>query len=518
MWSNRDQLQAYQFLRRRLVRSLVVAQPSSLERPDRRLVVSVLVGCGAAALVLAVIAVIGVIRPGDASSWRDGRSIVVEKETGTRFVVDEDGVLHQALNFTSAALFVGSTQVKTVSRKSLAKAPRGPRIGIPAAPDSLPPRAALRTTPWSVCSTSVLEQGRSERPELVVQVAAEPSARMLSADQAVLVEVDGREQRHLVVGGRRHLVREAAVLTALGMDAAVPVPVPASWLSSVPAGPDLQFLGVAGTNRPIGRIAGRPVRVGEVYEIRQVGGGRELVVVTERGLTVVGETAAQLIVGNPRSALRPRQAGLTPLSAADAAVLPMAGTEAPGGSLPPRVPVSAPLPGREVAVCASTVPGPESAEPVRLRVLSRLPASGPARAQRQGGLSTDDPESQGQAPAADAVSVAPGTGVLVRAGLDGASGASAVGLVTDDGVLYPLAEPGIAGRLGLGAATPVTLPSRVLALMPRGPVLGTEPVAEPEEDGVVSARARQVGNFIGRRSAVDAPSPITPVASVDAGP
>ncbi|MGL5911891.1 MAG: type VII secretion protein EccB, partial [Phycicoccus sp.] len=84
MWSNRDQLQAYQFLRRRLVRSLVTAEPSSVERPDRRLVMSMLVGVGVAVLVLAVVAVIGIIRPGDARSWRDGRSIVVEKETGTR--------------------------------------------------------------------------------------------------------------------------------------------------------------------------------------------------------------------------------------------------------------------------------------------------------------------------------------------------------------------------------------------------------------------------------------------------
>ncbi|MGL5928290.1 MAG: type VII secretion protein EccB, partial [Dermatophilaceae bacterium] len=387
--------------------------------------------------------------------------------------------------------------------------PRGPRIGIPAAPDSLPPRSGLRATPWTVCSRSVLEQGRDESPELVVQVAMEPSTPPLDADGAVLVEVAGRDQRHLVVGGRRHAVRETAVLTALGMDAATPVPVPPAWLNALPAGPDLRFLTVEGAGRAVGRAAGRPVRVGEVYEIAQVGGGSELVVVTVRGLTVVGETAAQLLVGNPRSGLRPRQAEVLPLSAADATGLRMSGTEAPGGSLPPRVPTLAALPEREVAMCATTAPASGSSEPARVRALPGLQVPKSARAQRPGGVSGDQPEETGATPAADAVSVAPGTGVLVRAGLEGASGSSSVSLVTDDGVLYPLAEPSIAGRLGLGAAKPVTLPSRVLALMPRGPVLGTEPVAEPEGDGVVSAsgtaRRATVGNFARAHSAVDAP-------------
>ncbi|MGL5818955.1 MAG: type VII secretion protein EccB, partial [Phycicoccus sp.] len=407
MWSNRDQLQAYQFLRQRSKRSLVVATPNSPERPDRRLVVSVLVGTAAALLALAVLAVIGIIRPGNAASWRDGRAVIVEKETGTRFVMDDDGVLHQALNYASAALFVGSPEVRTVSRASLDDVPRGPRVGIPGAPDSLPARTGLRSGAWTVCSRTTLEQGRAGSPELVVQVSAEPSAPPVPAGAAVLVQASGRSLRHLVAEGRRHLVRDDRVLAALGVTDATPVPVSAGWLNAVPAGPDLEFLSVAGTGEPLAGAADSAVRVGEVYEVQQVDGGRVVVVVAREGLAPVGHTAAQLIVANPAGAGQDRVGSL---SAADATRLPQAVGAGPGEQLPDRLPRGLRISGRQVALCATVAPGSGS-DGVRLRVLPDIDAPRSAPAQRQGEGPDDgrSPRSDGtDPPAAGAVSVAPG--------------------------------------------------------------------------------------------------------------
>ncbi|MEY2849985.1 MAG: secretion system protein eccB1, partial [Actinomycetota bacterium] len=93
-WAQRDQLTSFQFQHRRLVRSLVVADPETTERPDRRLVISAIVGGVIGVLALAVMAVIGILSPGNSTRWKSGDSVIVEKETGTRYVLDDEGVLH----------------------------------------------------------------------------------------------------------------------------------------------------------------------------------------------------------------------------------------------------------------------------------------------------------------------------------------------------------------------------------------------------------------------------------------
>ena len=90
-------------------------------------------------LVLGGCGVYGLVRPqgsvGDAS-------IVVSKNSGSTYVLLED-TLHPVLNLASARLITGSSEKPTsVADTKLEPYPRGPLLGIPGAPASLPGSAS----------------------------------------------------------------------------------------------------------------------------------------------------------------------------------------------------------------------------------------------------------------------------------------------------------------------------------------------------------------------------------------
>jgi len=62
MWTTKDQVQAYEFLRRRHVSALLTADANNPTSPSRRLVMGYLVGATVMVLSLAVIAILGLLR------------------------------------------------------------------------------------------------------------------------------------------------------------------------------------------------------------------------------------------------------------------------------------------------------------------------------------------------------------------------------------------------------------------------------------------------------------------------
>src|SRR5689334_17124638 len=141
MWTQRDQLQAYQFLRRRLVSALQVGDANHPSSPSRRVVLGAALGTACALLLTAGFAIAGALHPGADQNWRNPGQVVIERETGAAYVLGADGLLHPVLNYVSARLLAG-TATATVSARALAGVPRGPLLGIPGAPGSLPPASA----------------------------------------------------------------------------------------------------------------------------------------------------------------------------------------------------------------------------------------------------------------------------------------------------------------------------------------------------------------------------------------
>src|SRR5262249_19310462 len=170
MVSRRDQFQAYRFMTRRSAGALLRDDSDTVEGPLRRLSGGATASVGVALLVVAVVGLFGLLSPGGSTSWKDGKSLILEKETGTRYVY-LNGVLHPVINYASARLVLrGGVGVVEVSQHSLAGTPRDAPIGIPAAPDSIPTTATLLAAPWTACSLPATDQTGQPRP--VVRVGA----------------------------------------------------------------------------------------------------------------------------------------------------------------------------------------------------------------------------------------------------------------------------------------------------------------------------------------------------------
>lgn len=79
MWTQRDQLQAYQFMRRRMVSALQAGDANLRHPPNRRVLLCFAIGAMCALLIVTVVAVLGIFRSGKVP--RTGRPAAVSQET-----------------------------------------------------------------------------------------------------------------------------------------------------------------------------------------------------------------------------------------------------------------------------------------------------------------------------------------------------------------------------------------------------------------------------------------------------
>jgi type VII secretion protein EccB len=439
--SRSDQLHSYQFAVRRVVSAVAAHESNPARPPGRRAGVMLLAGALVTALGLAGFAVWGLLQPGGSTRWRAGQSVIVEKESGAKFVY-LDGVLHPVANYASALLIVGSGKPSTISvaRRSLAGVPRGPLLGIPGAPDALPLRRDLLAGPWSVCGV-----GRRS----VVLVGSAPSGGApLGSSGLLLATPDGAV--HLLWNGRRGLVRDPA--TVLGMLVwGAPGPGAAALINALPAAPAIARVPIPGRGQPYPALAG--ARIGQVFLVD----GRQHAVALAGGLAPVTPFQAALLIGDPATVERVGQTVPTPLRPGEYARLPKVTLPGSWDGLPVEVPrVVAADPGG--AVCAVAGGG--------LVVGSAPPRGAPiAVASASTGL-------------ADEVRLPPGRGALVRS--QPADGP--LYLVTDLGVRHHVPSLDVASMLGYAGVKPVLLPAEVVALLPTGPALYPQAARTPVTD------------------------------------
>src|SRR4029077_13962105 len=103
-------------------------------RPLGRIGTGTYAGIFVTIALLAVVGILGVLRPGGSTAWQEPGAFIVENETGARYVY-LDGVLSPVLNYSSAKLLLGNRlHVVNVSGRSLTGARHGPAIGIAMAP------------------------------------------------------------------------------------------------------------------------------------------------------------------------------------------------------------------------------------------------------------------------------------------------------------------------------------------------------------------------------------------------
>jgi type VII secretion protein EccB len=460
MPSRQDQLHSYQFQVQRVVAALVMRDTDPAQSPFRRVAAATGAGVLVAALAIAAVAVYGVLAGGGGTDGRDTGAVIIEKESGARYVYLDDGRLHPVLNYASALLVVGSARPRTtsVSRSSLAGIPRGVPLGIPGAPDSLPARDRLLGQAWTVCSRPPVDASAGARAQSVLLLGDRPGGGRALEDAALLVATAEGEQ-YVVWQRRRYRVREPGiVLAAFGWDRQAAVPVASALVNALPAGVDLARIPIPDRGKSSSAVAG--AKIGKVYVVESQSGSRQYAVALADGLAPVTQVEADLLLVDPDTVAAAGQHEAAKLGQGDYAAARKVALPAPAGpasaatALPTTTPRLAP---KAATVCAA-VPDQRGISDVRV---DADVADGAAVA---GG-------SRGGAVLVDRVVIPPGRGVVVEALASPTAQSGALSVVTDLGVRYPVAGPDVLAMLGYAGVTPVRLPAELVAMLPTGRAL-----------------------------------------------
>ncbi|MEW1629142.1 type VII secretion protein EccB [Streptomyces sp. NPDC089173] len=504
MQSKRDQVQAHGFMMGRLSSGLLTADPDAPESPLGRTTRGVVFGLLVTVLIGAGATVYGLLRPGGNDSWRKGEHLVVNRDTGARYLwTGTDGVLHPVRNFASARL-IGGPDLKAVdvSTASLRDVPVGSPAGIPGAPDTLPGPGQLDAGAWHMCVTgpdgalpSTSGAGAdtgADSPGATTLVAGAPlDSQGVGADRAVLVsDPDGTE--YLVWRGSRLALDAASdARNALGYGSERAMPVSAAFLDALAPGPALKPPQVPGRGEKGPELGGEPSTIGQLFEVSVVGGGSTYHLLRKDGLVPLSRLEAALVLGDPatqKDAYQGRSPEARPVGA-DALRTHRATDTATGpgtAELPrtPPLPQSAP---RGTALCAQVDGGNGGA---RIRsVLVPLAGLAPV-AVSQG---TDRPLVPACA-RTDATVVRPGHGALVRAlNASGAAHAGTTYLVAENGVKYRVPAKNSLGALGYGEGDIGSVPAPLLAALPTGADLDPAAASGAAEPKVTAPKCAASG-------------------------
>lgn len=460
MASKRDQLHAYQFLVQRVVSALVTRETDPEQPPFRRPSTSAFAGIAVAVIALAAVGVYGILNPGGNDSWQDGKSVIVEKETGTRYVYLDER-LHPVANYTSALLAIGEhAKTVSVSRDSLVDVSRGPRIGIPDAPDALPGTGQLLSGGWTLCSQPAADVSGTVAPQSVLVVGQEPSTGLRLDDRAILVSVPETGERHLLLNGYRHLISDKdAVAVELALRATPAIRVGQAVLEAVPAGKPIAPITVPDIGKPSTAVPSRPELLsGQLLEVGTSGGTQHYLVEPTRLRPITelqfdlqrafSSTAAAYPDGKPVG---------VPLGMIDAGTAKQSQPTVASAGDPPTVRPEFVEGGTTASVCLTFEPG------------NSVPsfALDPAMPETDPMMGTPRRTEDGVA-LADRVVVPAGHAAVIEAMTGAESPSGTLMLVTDMGMSYPLAEPAVLKMLGYENVEPVQLPASLVSRIPMG--------------------------------------------------
>ncbi|KOV87228.1 type VII secretion protein EccB [Nocardia sp. NRRL S-836] len=460
MASKHDQLQAYQFSAQRVTSALVTRETDPEQPPFRRPGNAVFGSIAIAVIALAGAGIYGIINPGGNKGWQDGKSVIVEKETGTRYVY-LDQRLHPVMNYASALLAMDEhAPTLSVSRDSLTGVPRGPRIGIPDAPDALPDKDGLLTGGWTLCSQPTADEAGAVKPTSALMVGQQAPGGAELGDRAVLADVPETGARYLVHRGYRHLVDKAdvpAVGVALGATPAIQV-APAV-VEAIPQGAPVAPIPVADIGKPAGIGS---FLAGQLLAVRTSGGVQHYL--AEKGrLRPITELQYDI--------QRAHQATAAAYPGAEPKALPIGLIEAGNA---PQTPVVPPKAGDPPTVRPEFAPGGDAATLCltfgagtgvpTVTLDPPMPKADP--------LTSTPKRTDRGAVLADRVLVPAGQAALVEAVATPDAPRGTVIVVTDQGIAYPLADPKVVEVLGFAGVQPVRMPAGLVARIPSGSGLG----------------------------------------------
>ena len=347
--NTKDNLQAHRFMNRRVRAALLEGDAESNTRPLGRLGTGTYAGIFVTIALLAVVGIIGVLKPGGSTAWQEPGAFIVEEETGARYVY-LDGVLHPVLNYSSAKLLLGDRlHVVTVSVRSLESAPHGPEIGIPMAPDSLPDAAHIVGTDWSVCAIGNAADGEPLRTAMFPGTAVD--GEPIGTDAGYLVRTTGG-RNYLIWSGHAYEIPDQW-LAAVGYKATDALPVGDDFVATLPAGQLIAPPTLPGIGQPGPALPGSvdPVIIGSIFADRV----NAYYLMTQDGLAALTPLQAGLLLADKRLAAAYGGSNPSPLPISQAQVTDATLVPLPDLGLGEQAPATAPelatLPPGEQQLC-----------------------------------------------------------------------------------------------------------------------------------------------------------------------
>jgi type VII secretion protein EccB len=492
MQTRRDQLQAYRYLLRRVLAAMLGSEPEALEQPMRRVSTSTFAGIMIGVLACAGVALYGWIADTKSDQWkqRAAESLVVDKDTNSIYlylhkdvlasggeqtgqqggqqapdpatatgeVNEKDMVLVEVLNYTSARLILGrEPQVVRVGSKSLDDVPRGPRIGIPLAPNSVPRKDNVTSKPITTCSTArTNDDGTQLQVDMLIGTTESDLGARPTGDQALVVRSpDG--SLYLIYRGKRLATTDDA-LRSLNLTQTTPITVGAAWLDALEEGQPLAAPVVAGRgNESTIPVNGETTWIGQVFHSDTPD---TYYVMLEDGLTEITEVQANLLFGEGAAEIdgvdqdEPTDVSISEVNDVDSATPSIAEPDLPAAT--PRLVQSA----QDDPVCLWY---DGSREGVHISTGGELPADT---------VQGDGEGSQGNA--VDRVVVPPGRVAVVGLQPGPDIEPESFYLITDEGVKYPVPDRASLNALGYEEIEPEKVPSSLLRLVPEGPALSRQ--------------------------------------------
>ncbi|HEY3869641.1 MAG TPA: type VII secretion protein EccB [Actinocrinis sp.] len=288
MQSRKDHLQAYQFSVGRLVRAVAAGDAGAGEVPFRRSNLGVQIGVAIGVLLSGGAVIFGLISPAASTAWKANGSIVVEKETGTRYVY-LNGSLHPTANYASALLVAGqnNSAVQYVPRAQLAGVPVGGALGISGAPDDVPAASSLLPGTWAACLRS--------NGNIVLDL--DPAGRTAAGPQNQRVFVASTDPNnpaeYVVWDSVKYPLPDQDALPALGLGNQQPIAADPVWLDQLPTGAAIVPANIPDGGDTGRQVAGQSADIGTLF-LTSVGGANQYYVLLSDGLAPITATEAAL--------------------------------------------------------------------------------------------------------------------------------------------------------------------------------------------------------------------------------
>jgi type VII secretion protein EccB len=461
MASRRDQLHSYQFMTQRVISAFVMRETDPRQSPLRRGIGAVFGGLMVAVLVAAGFGIYGLLTKIGSNQWKADGAVIIEKETGASFVYLNEA-LYPTINFASAMLAAGrpNPAVFRVASASLSSVPRRTAVGIPNAPNSLPPAAKRVGLPWTVCAVPGVDAAGEATSSVLLAAATAPIGGRALVDEAMLVKDANQGMNYLLWHGRRHLVQNSRNVIPALFGAVTPVPVKTSWLNSLPVGTDIATVTVADKGKASPAVPGR--KIGDVLAAR-TGSGMQYYLVFDDGVAAISELQKDIFAAkDPVEPILVAQADVNQMTRSGRMA-------APGGETQP--PPSTPKlvkPATGDIMCAVTRDARSTPTLSVGGAMAGADRAAPTPITARDGVAL-----------ADGVLVPPGTVATVRALGAPTAAAGPYFVVTDLGIKYPLPSPAVLAMLGYPPAEAVDIPAELLARIPTGPTLDPNEAIRP---------------------------------------